>query len=225
MSSVSWSTPRLHKCTDFGSLLTPLGEHRKAHIQPSKGKKRKRDMQSTSNGVSVPLPPAIGSHVLVGLNSITRYLEALAAGTVPPAASLDKPTASEHEQTVPGNDIGQQTETFLRPLGLVILTHPQPSLSPSHAHVPELLHLATVHPQSRNKSLESTRLVTLPTSNDARLASALHIPRVGAVGIFEGAPGAKALEDYARKHVGLTECPWIEQATKPEWRGLNVQKA
>lgn len=72
---------------------------------------------------------------------------------------------------------------------------------------------------------EPTRLIALPTSNDSRFANVLHIPRVGAVGIFEDAPGVKTLEDYVRKHVGLTECLWADEAMKPEWRGLNVQQA
>jgi ribonuclease P/MRP protein subunit POP3 len=108
---------------------------------------------------------------------------------------------------------------------MVILTHPQPSLSPSHAHLPTLLHLATLRPTSESSPSNATRLIALPTSNDARFASALHIPRVGAIGIYEGAPGAKALEEYVRQHIGLTKCSWVDEAMKPEWRGLNVKQA
>jgi ribonuclease P/MRP protein subunit POP3 len=110
-------------------------------------------------------------------------------------------------------------------LSVVILTHPQPALSPSHAHIPTLLHLATLRQSPESKSSEPTRLIVLPTVNDARFASTLHIPRVGAIGIHEGAPGAKALEDYVRQHVGLTECLWVKEALTPEWRGLNVVQA
>jgi ribonuclease P/MRP protein subunit POP3 len=110
-------------------------------------------------------------------------------------------------------------------LSMVILTHPQPSLSPSHAHIPTLLHLATLQSTPGQPAPNPTRLITLPTSNDARFASALHIPRVGAIGIYEGAPGAKALEDYVKQHVGLTECPWIDEAIRPEWRGMNVKQS
>lgn len=108
---------------------------------------------------------------------------------------------------------------------MIMLTHPQPSLSPSHAHIPTLLHLATLQSTPKADVAEPTRLIPLPTSSDARFANALHIPRVGAIGVYEGAPGAKVLEDYVRKHVGLTECVWVDEAVKPEWRGLNVQQA
>lgn len=108
---------------------------------------------------------------------------------------------------------------------MVILMHPQPALSPSHAHIPTLLHLATRQPDPISKADEPTRLIALPTSDDARFASALHIPRVGAIGVLEGAPGAKALEDYVRQHVGVTECLWVDEALQPEWRGLTVVQA
>lgn len=152
---------------------------------------------------------------------MTRHLEALAASSAPPTVPIkevdDVPTI--------GDDTTKIAETALRPLSMVILTHPQPSLSPSHAHIPTLLHLATLQSTPKTKLSESTRLIALPTSNDARFANALHIPRVGAIGIYEGAPGGKALEEYVRKHVELTECLWVDEAIKPEWRGLKVQQA
>lgn len=157
------------------------------------------------------------------MNSVTRHLEALAASTAPPTAPIKEFTADNQDHVFPEDDVRQQSESSLKPLSLVVLTHPQPSLSPSHAHVPTLVHLAAIQPNS-TKPTDSTRLIALPTSNDARFASALQIPRVGAIGVFEGAPGAKALEDYVRDHVGVTECLWIEEAITPKWRGLNVQQ-
>lgn len=207
------------KQSDVGSLLAPLGDHRRAHIQPSKGKKRKRVDETPTGELSTPPAPAVGSHVLIGLNSVTRHLEALAASSAPPTVPV-KGTDDVVERSATSQN-GTQTlpETTLKPLSVIVLTHPQPSLSPSHAHIPTLLHLTTL--QTTPES-EPTRLITLPTSNDARFANALHIPRVSAIGIYQGAPGAKAVEEYVRKHVGLTECPWVDEAVKPEWKGLNV---
>ncbi|KZM26817.1 Ribonuclease P [Ascochyta rabiei] len=206
------------------NLLTPLGEHRRTHVQPSKGKKRKRDTRLHAHENPRPSPPAIGFHLLVGLNSVTRHLEALATRTAPPNAPTRESGASDKDGSATENETEKQLETTLRPLSMVILTHPRPSLSPSHAHIPTLLHLATLQPRPGSKTSAPTRLVALPTSNDARFASALHIPRVGAIGIYEGAPGANALEEYVRQHVGATECPWVDEALKPEWRGLTVKQ-
>jgi ribonuclease P/MRP protein subunit POP3 len=109
-------------------------------------------------------------------------------------------------------------EKALRPLSMVILTHPKPSLSPAHAHLPTLVHLSTL-----STSATSTRLIPLPTSAEARLASTLHIPRVGALAIYADAPAIKGLEEYVYEHVGVMESKWIDEAMSAEWKGLNVK--
>lgn len=202
------------------NLIAPIGEYRKTHIHPSKGRKRKRCINAAPDESSRLPAPATASHVLIGLNSVTRHLETQAASTAPPTAPINE-TTTERDNPTQIDD--KDSATSSRTLSVVILTHPQPSLSPSHAHIPTLLHLANLRRDPGTMPAEPTRLVCLATSNDARLASALHIPRVGAIGILEGAPGANALEEYARKHVGLTECAWVDEALKSEWRGLNVQ--
>lgn len=85
-----------------------------------------------------------------------------------------------------------------------------------HAHLPAQVYLSTP------KDQEPTRLVALASSSEARLASTLHIPRVGAIGIMEGAPGAASLVEYVRQNVGLVESKWIEEARKAEWRGVQI---
>jgi ribonuclease P/MRP protein subunit POP3 len=208
--------------SDFCSLVGPIGEHRKTHILPSKGRKRKRATNATPVEPSKVPSPTIASHILVGLNSVTRHLETQAASTAPPTAPING--TSIDEQDNPTQTDQRESATPPRILSIVILTHPQPSLSPSHAHIPTLLHLANLRRDPGTMPAETTRLVCLATSNDARLANTLHIPRVGAIGILEGAPGAKDLEEYVRKHVGSTECAWVDEALRSEWRGLNVQQ-
>ena len=110
----------------------------------------------------------------------------------------------------------------LRPISLIILTHPKPNLSPAHAHIPTLVHLSTLPPTDSSPTHPPTRLIPLPTPADARLASKLHIPRVGALAVFAGAPGAKVLEEYVREHVEVTECKWVDEAMRAEWKGVNV---
>ncbi|KAF1833522.1 hypothetical protein BDW02DRAFT_631167 [Decorospora gaudefroyi] len=221
------------------NLIAPLGDHRRTH-NPSKGKKKRKRTTNTSQTdstmtemASTPPPPEIGNHILVGLNSITRHLEALAAQNAPPvyrtsAANLAQqknkqakhiPKADEQEQE---KDPGQPTQP---PLSILILTHPKPALSPAHAHLPTLVHLSTLNPNntSSSSSHSQTRLIPLPTTSDTRLASTLQIPRVGALAVYAGAPGAQALEDYVRAHVGVTECKWIDEAVRGEWMGMCVK--
>ncbi|USP77842.1 hypothetical protein yc1106_05116 [Curvularia clavata] len=221
----------------LSNLITPLGDHRRTHIQPSKGKKRKRattkpHQDDSTTAETPPPPPAIANYLLVGLNSVTRHLEGLAVKHAPATslvASADRESATcskDDHQDAEMKDSAKASGGDLRPLSMVILTHPKPSLSPAHAHLPTLVHLSALVPPSatQDASRTATRLVPLPTSAEGRLASSLHIPRVGALAIYADAPGAKALEDYVREHIGTTECKWIEEALSAEWQGMNVSK-
>ncbi|KAF2819470.1 hypothetical protein CC86DRAFT_460565 [Ophiobolus disseminans] len=196
------------------NLLAPLGDYRRAHIHPSRGRKRKR--KSTEHGndpttIEAPPPPEIGKHILVGINSVTRHLEALAARNAPKSM----PIADEEKEDGESDD--------LRPLSMVILSHPKPSISPAHAHLPTLIHLSSLHPPSANPTSTTTRLIPLASSTDARLASALHIPRVGALAIFAPAPGAPALEAFVQDTVDVTACKWIDEAMAADWKGLTIK--
>ena len=119
----------------------------------------------------------------------------------------------------------EKKKTDMRPLSMVILTHPKPSASPAHAHFPTLIHLSTLHNPVNTipPPAPQPRLIPLASSADARLASALHIPRVGALAIFADAPGAKSLEDFVRDNVDVTEAKWLDEAMEAEWRGVNVK--
>ncbi|KAH8724366.1 hypothetical protein GQ44DRAFT_618365 [Phaeosphaeriaceae sp. PMI808] len=201
------------------NLISPLGDHRKTHTHPSKGKKRKRSTKEEEKKHASPPPtPEIHKHILIGINSITRHLEALAAHNAPSTM----PVAIEKKDQKESQSNDQPTQELQRYPSVLILTHPKPSLSPPHAHFPTLIHLTS--PSSSSSSSHTTpRLIPLATSSDARLASALNIPRVGALAIFKDAPGAKVLEDFVRERVGVTGCMWIDEAMSAEWKGVNVK--
>jgi ribonuclease P/MRP protein subunit POP3 len=193
------------------SLLTPLGDHRRIHIHPSKGKKRKRKSKDEATPDDTrPPAPEIGKHILIGINSVTRHLEALAAHHAP--STMPVAVSGTGEQDAIDDP---------RPVSMVITTHPKPSSSTAHAHLPTLVHLSTL----KSSSLpQATRLIPLATVTDPRLASILHIPRVGALAIFADAPGAQTLEVFVREKVGVTECPWIDEAMAADWKGLNIKR-
>ncbi|KAF2126068.1 hypothetical protein P153DRAFT_388818 [Dothidotthia symphoricarpi CBS 119687] len=196
------------------NLLTPLGDHRKTHIPPSRGKSKKRKRATNPAETDPPPPPpALKHHILIGLNSMTRHLEALASHTAPSAFRTEGQDTST-------TDTSNPSITTPRPLSLILLTTPHPPSSPSHAHIPTLLHLANQPPSKSPPTL----LVPLPATADALLAAALHIPRVGALGIHAGAPGAAALEAFARERVAGTECAWVDEAGGGAWRGVCVRE-
>ncbi|KAJ4355806.1 RNase P and RNase MRP subunit [Didymosphaeria variabile] len=198
------------------SLLQPLGDHRRAHIRPSKGTKRKREARKDAQSEQPanpppPHPPEIQTHILIGLNSVIRHLESLAAQNAPPTApSHGEETLSPR---VKASDAGAP-----RPLALVLIPHNHPPASLPHANIPTLVHLSTMDSPPE----KATRLLAVPPGCEPVIAEALHIPHVGALGILEGAPGADALVAYVRENVDVTRCRWIDEAMGPEWKGIKV---
>ncbi|KAK3046790.1 hypothetical protein LTS18_013288, partial [Coniosporium uncinatum] len=58
---------------------------------------------------------------------------------------------------------------------------------------------------------------------EQRIASALGLPRVGAVALLEGAGGAEKLVEYAREHVRAVGVPWLDEAREGKWLGLRSE--
>ncbi|KAF2634100.1 hypothetical protein P280DRAFT_464155 [Massarina eburnea CBS 473.64] len=207
------------------SLLQPLGDHRRQYMTPSKGRKRKRNSKTSpqkkpsSTDVDIPdtppPPPEIVSHILVGLNSVTRHLEALATQTAPSSLSTTNSGGDRKEK--------EAKTCPLRPISLVIIPHPHPPSSLPHAHIPALIHLANLETPSPSIPPTATRLIAVPPPAESLLSTALYIPSISALAILEDAPGANALVQYVREHVGVTECRWIDEAMAAEWKGVVVK--
>ena len=76
------------------------------------------------------------------------------------------------------------------------------------------------HTQSSHRP--QTLLVPLSIHSEAKLSSALGIPRVGVVGVFEDAPGAEALQEYVRDNVALVDVPWVGEVGDGRWLGTRI---
>ncbi|KAL5351351.1 RNase P and RNase MRP subunit [Pseudogymnoascus australis] len=186
------------------SFLSPIGHYRITHITPSKGKRNKkakrRELRSgaaqrAQDEALVP-PPELSSHILVGLNSITRHLEAQSRKACPPSLGMPIPISDS-----PG-----------RHLAVVVTTWPSvPPILTSHLH--KLLQTSSLlHP-----NLPPTRLAILPRSSEKRLCSALGVPRAGFIGIFDSAPHATAVIDFCLANVPDLE---VGEWLRAEQRGF-----
>lgn len=78
-----------------------------------------------------------------------------------------------------------------------------------HTHLPLLIKAASL----ASPSLPPIRLVALPKGAEARLSTALGIPRVGLVGLTDGSPYASQLIEFSRIHVPEVEIPWLQEST------------
>jgi len=157
-------------------------------------------LEGDEGAPSRPPPPVIAEHILVGINSTTRHLEAL----VPSHDSRpsQEPTSLEL--------------TSAKPLVAIFLTH-APTFLP-YSHLPTLIALASAAQPSRI----ATRLVPLTPFSETNLSEALGIARAGAVGVFKDAPGSGPLMDYVREHVEPVDVPWVREVSAGEWLGTKI---
>lgn len=203
------------------SLLSPVGDQRLRYTNRSQGKrakKRKRDgvHEESNTEQEVDLvyhqPYAVDTspdlelldYLTVGFNSTNRHLEALAT----PRHFMATPgitCAVNEARTAHSN--GLQTSPTTKSLVAVFVSRSdQPSIM--HSHLPMLIQAASLAPTSS----QDIKLVILPKGAEKRLSAALGIPRVGIVGLMDGAPAASPLMDFVRKHVPKVEIPWLAEA-------------
>lgn len=191
------------------SLLSPIGHHRSRHIQPSKGKrekKRKRKEEgSTGADVAVPPIPEIGSFVDVGLSTVTRSLQNLAAkGHSSARVAAEDTTMSD----------GVQNGSLYS--AVFVARSGYPNILSNH--LPQMISVASGSHLSRT----STRLVGLSKACQDRLSDALGIPRVSCIGLRDGAPNSKALLEYIREHVPTTEAVWLRDALDTDFKDTKI---
>ena len=216
-------------------LLTPIGEHRSRHITASRGKRAKENARKTkqkpneeskenavqSESSHVETLPDISRQVTIGFNSTMRYLEDLAHKSM--SMALKRPAELLHESPA-DPDIAQVTPLGLTPASsepLAAVFVPQSDHSSElFAHLPILIQAGSY----RETSSSATRLVMLPRDAEAKLSSALQIPRVCVVGLKHGAPMASELLEMVRARVPLIEIPWFEQAFAGTYMPLKIEQ-
>lgn len=213
---------------DFSSrLLIPLGHHRAIHVTPSKGKrdnerkrqeaKRKSSNAGLNESDAVPPMPEISSHLLVGLASITRYLEFMSGGITADGLRENSGTNQALVNCENGIDMEHESKMKVRHLAAIFVCRSsQPSVL--HAHLPQLVATASL----RNPLVQATRLVQLPSGSENRLSSALGIPRASFIAILEDAPHSKPLLDLVQDVVPVIELPWLEEARKARYMPVKI---
>jgi len=145
--------------------------------------------------------PESYDHVTIGFNSTVRRLEALAHRrkpfTLPRTTSPDLPKD-------PGLNLS------------VVFVCRQTLPNIMTASLPLLV--TTSAPQTTR-----ARLVELSSQAEAKVARALNQPRVGVLGIEEGAPGADTLLRFVAENMGAVEVPWLEEASSPTYYPVHIK--
>lgn len=184
------------------SLLSPIGQHRKAYIKASNGRrskraaKRKRGQdEEPQEGRVLPPPPAVASSVHVGLSNITRNLQLRAA----------IPTTAEDGEAKQDDD-----KTLPKPYSVIFVSRSGPP-SAFFNHLPQMVAIAS----KSHQLVEPIRLVGFSRDSEARLSACMGIPRVTSVALCAaGMAQLEAMVAFVRERVPAIEAPWLEGPAK-----------
>ncbi|KAK1751704.1 hypothetical protein QBC47DRAFT_390793 [Echria macrotheca] len=188
------------------SLLAPLGAHRKAHVVPSKGRRRKQKLLSAGEEGSPAVPPApdLAAHVDVGLAQISRELEAMSS------AKVEAPPEGTSEANKVPN----------RPPYSVVFIARSGQSSAFHCHFPQMVAVAS----SSRPADQAIRLVGFSAKGcDERLSAVLGIPRVSSIALRVDAPQTKGLLEFVRARVAPVEIAWINEAQSAKYRETKIE--
>ena len=203
------------------SLLSPIGDHRSKDVKRSRGKRaKKRRRDEVCNGTisdtrsrkphetEASSEPEVLNYLTIGFNATTRSLEALAQHTcpkTPPSATSSLDTEAHKLCKVQSAEI-QDSLTHKPLIAVFVPRSDQPSIM--YSHLPMLVNAASL-PSSLSSNI---KLVALLKGAESKLSAALGVPRVGIIGLIEGAPASSLLVEFIRQHVRQIEAPWFTEA-------------
>lgn len=180
-----------------------------------------KDNRDSALGDPSPPLPDVLRFVALGLNSITRVLEAasqksrlkgLSSSDTP--SNDTSPSEGEKDDIVAKSVAEKDAHSVFS--AVFVSRHSQPSIL--HAHLPQLVATASLaYPES-----PATRLIQLPRGSEERLCEALGLPRVSFIGLAEGAPHSGSLVDLIRGCVSPVEVPWLVEAKEAEYLPVKI---
>lgn len=201
-------------------LLEPVGNHRRDHIKPSKGKssrKRNRKRSLTQDAAilanSSPAPPTpdILFHITLGLNTTIRHLESLSATSRPQSLGRASIHVSKDETAKSVEPLGPLSAVFVCRTGLPpILTSSLPLLAAT---------ASLAFPEE-----PPIRLVPLGQVAEEKLAQSLHQPKVGFIGLQSDASSAGNIIDLVRNRVHPVDVPWLKEASSGTYLPVKVRQ-
>jgi ribonuclease P/MRP protein subunit POP3 len=149
----------------------------------------------------VPPLPEISSHVVVGLEAVTRTLEREARYT----AAIE-----------PGHQVATLEGESGRPAAVFVSRSVQPTVL--SAHFPLLVAAAS----ASRAHLAPIRLVQLSKGCEERMSMCMGIPRAGFLAVLDTAPFSATLIDATRTNVAPVDVSWVKDVNMAVYKPLKM---
>lgn len=195
-------------------LLRPIGDYRKSHVIPSKGKRRKKrklEEQDQTNDVTESVQPnqtqmpAVLDYLTIGFNSTTRALETM--------SKRSRPAVLE------GLEVGDQKSAADSSHLTAVFVCRSVLPDPITASIPLLIATASL----AQPKYPPIRLMQLSAGVESQLAKALHQPKVGFVGIRSDMAGADVLLAVVRAAICPVRVPWLDGSEIPRYLPVQIE--
>ncbi|KAI6247086.1 hypothetical protein HI914_04910 [Erysiphe necator] len=205
-------------------LIIPIGQYRRDHITPSKGKrstkssrkqKSAKQQKILSQRCQTPLVPEISKYVIIGLNSVVRKLESLSnLSRKQSIRSSDLETLENDHKTI----VDDASPSNCHFLAVFILSSSMPMA------IEDLLQQLIVTASLAHPEYPQTRLVRLSENYHNHLSQCLGIPSASMIGILNGAPLSKGLAEFMTNHVPEIRIPWLEGSSSVQYLPVKINE-
>ncbi|CAK7202610.1 RNase P and RNase MRP subunit [Sporothrix eucalyptigena] len=237
------------------TLLAPIGQHRRDHVELSRGKRSRRKSRQKFKDIAGEASKEADGVVSLTSNAADGKGKAVEeakrpSDNIPPPPDLLQfidvglvtITRELAKSAAPGSVIPAQgaPKDTSHPSPTTPSSSPSSSISPYaavfvvrsghssafYSHFPQMVAVASQQVSAAPDSPSSPiRLVGFSRACEDRLGTSLEIPRVSAVAIRAGAPQSQGLLKFLEETVSAVDVRWLGEAQTGKFRNTHIHMA
>lgn len=227
------------------NLLSPIGQHRRHHVQPSQGRRRRRQTRQankpaskeTGNDASLAADRTTGpeeeclpdpkrqSDNVPPPPDLSRFVDVGLVAITRELAKYALPiTSISAQNTLPTSNTSPLSSTTPYAAVFVVRSgHP----SAFYSHFPQMVAVASQQTAAGESDMPPVpiRLVGFSHACEDRLSTSLGIPRVSAVALRSNAPQSQGLLKLLEETVPTVDVQWLDEAQTGKFRDTQIHMA